>query len=267
MKFLGIDLGWKSQPSGLCYLELINGKLQLQDLDRRDSIADILVWVDNCVKADESAIIAVDAPTLIPNATGSRLPDKLTHKHFGKYHAGCYPANLGLAFAQRTVNFGLELESRGYLHAPTIKAQKPGRYQIEVFPHPAIVELFGLERILKYKKGRIGDRHLELTKLYNYITDILPTLEPSLNKDPNSHFLNFKFLVSTCTGAILKASEDKLDSVICAYVSAYWWYWGEQRNLVLGDASTGYIVIPHRVERSKVETTRSEQMTMVFSVG
>ena len=111
MKFLGIDLGWKSQPSGLCYLELIDRKLQLQDLDRKDSIADILAWVDNCVKTDESAIIAVDAPTLIPNATGSRLPDKLTHKHFGKYHAGCYPANLGLAFAQRTVNFGLEFST------------------------------------------------------------------------------------------------------------------------------------------------------------
>ncbi|MGB3642587.1 MAG: DUF429 domain-containing protein [Rivularia sp. (in: cyanobacteria)] len=246
MKFLGIDLGWKSQPSGLCYLELIDGKLQLQDLDRLDAIADILVWVDNCVKPDESAIIAVDAPTLIPNATGSRLPDKLTHKHFGKYHAGCYPANLGLAFAQRTVNFGLELESRGYLHAPTMEAQKPGRYQIEVFPHPAIVQLFGLNRILKYKKGRISDRHLELTKLYNYIVDILPTLEPSLNKDTNSDFLNFKFLTSTCTGKVLKAVEDKLDSLICAYVAAYWWYWGEQRNLVLGDANTGYIVIPEQ---------------------
>ncbi|MEO1761177.1 MAG: DUF429 domain-containing protein [Cyanobacteria bacterium J06629_18] len=248
MKFLGIDLGWQSQPSGLCYLELIDGKLRLQDLDRKDEIADILVWVDNCVKTEESAIIAVDAPTLIPNATGSRLPDKLTHKHFGKYHAGCYPANLGLAFAQRTVNFGLELESRGYFHAPTIEAQKLGRYQIEVFPHPAIVQLFKLQKILKYKKGKIGERSLELTKLYNYIIDILPTLEPNLKLDNSSDLLKFGFLNSTCTGKILKADEDKLDSIICAYVAAYWWYWGEQRNLVLGDASTGYIVIPHRIQ-------------------
>ena len=129
-----------------------------------------------------------------------------------------------------------------------MEALKPGRYQIEVFPHPAIVHLFDLQRILKYKKGRVGDRHLELTKLYNYITDILPTLEPSLNKDTNSHFLNFEFLVSTCTGTVLKDSEDKLDSLICAYVAAYWWYWGKQKNLVLGDISTGYIVIPNKVK-------------------
>jgi predicted RNase H-like nuclease len=244
MKFLGIDLGWKSQPSGLCYLEWQDEKLQLLDLDRKDSIADILIWVDTCVKPDESALIAVDAPTLIPNATGSRLPDKLTHKHFGKYHAGCYPANLNLPFADRTVNFGLELESRGYLHAPTIEPQKPGRYQIEVFPHPAIVHLFNLQRILKYKKGRLSDRRLELLKLYNYILDILPTLEPPLRSLRLCG--SFPLEIPT-TGATLKATEDKLDSLICAYVAAHWWYWGDKRNIVLGDRTSGYIVIPQRI--------------------
>ena len=237
MKFLGIDLGWKSQPSGLCCLEWQDNQLQLLDLDRKDSIADILIWIDICVQPDEPAIIAVDAPTLIPNATGSRLPDKLTHKYFGKYHAGCYPANLNLPFAERTVNFGLELETRGYNHAPTIVAQKPGRYQIEVFPHPAIVNLFNLDKILKYKKGRLSDRRLELIKLQNYIFNILPTIEPHL-RPPTST------LEIPTTGAALKATEDKLDSLICAYVGAHWWYWGEQRNLVLGDSTTGYIVIP-----------------------
>ncbi|MBH8556219.1 DUF429 domain-containing protein [Nostocaceae cyanobacterium CENA357] len=277
MKFIGIDLGWKSQPSGLCCLEFIDGKLQLLDIDREDAIADILTWIDQRVQQDEPAIIGVDAPTLIPNATGSRLPDKLTHKYFGKYHAGCYPANQNLPFAERTINFGLELESRGFIHAPTIDPQKIGRYQIEVFPHPAIVNLFNLERILKYKKGRINERRLELIKLYNYILDILPSLSPPLRLPSGSpvacggasavlgvspmsnwHWKpsrsagslrlcgSFPSEIPT-TGAALKATEDKLDSLICAYVAAHWWYWGEQRNLVLGDRTTGYIVIPAKM--------------------
>jgi predicted RNase H-like nuclease len=250
MKFIGIDLGWKSQPSGLCCLEWIDGQLQLLDLDRQEAIADILTWIDRIVKPNEPAIIAVDAPTLIPNDTGSRLPDKLTHKYFGKYHAGCYPANKNLPFADRTVNFGLELESRGYIHAPTIEPQKLSRYQIEVFPHPAIVNLFNLERILKYKKGRLSDRRLELIKLQNYLLHILPSFSPplrlcgSLRQAAGASM--FPLQIPT-TGAALKATEDKLDSLICAYVGAYWWYWGEQRNLVLGDATTGYIVIPQRI--------------------
>lgn len=244
MKFIGIDLGWRSQPSGLCCLEWIEGQLQLLDLDRKDAIADILTWIDQSVQPNEPAIIAVDAPTLIPNATGSRLPDKLSHKYFGKYHAGCYPANQNLPFADRTINFGLELESRGFAHAPTIEPQKLSRYQIEVFPHPAIVNLFNLERILKYKKGRLNERRLELIKLQNYLLDILPYLSPPLR----SLRLCDSFIPEIpTTGAALKAVEDKLDSLVCAYVAGYWWYWGEQRNLVLGDRTTGYIIIPQRI--------------------
>ncbi|TAF07279.1 MAG: DUF429 domain-containing protein [Nostocales cyanobacterium] len=244
MKFIGIDLGWKSQPSGLCCLELKDGKLQLLDLDRQDAIADIFAWIDKIVQPEAPAIIAVDAPTLIPNSTGSRLPDKLSHKYFGKYHAGCYPANQNLAFAERTINFGLELESRGFIHAPSIEPQKLGRYQIEVFPHPAIVNLFQLERILKYKKGKIQERRLELIKLQNFIVDILPSISPPLR----SLRLCGSFPSEIpYTGAALKETEDKLDSLICAYVGAYWWFWGTGKNIVLGDESTGYIVVPQRI--------------------
>jgi predicted RNase H-like nuclease len=240
MKCLGIDLGWRSGASGLCCLELTNGQLQLLDLDRKESVADILAWIDTWVQPEEPAIIAVDAPTLIPNPTGMRLPDKLAHKYFGKYHAGCYPANLSLPFAQRTVDFGLALAARGFNHAPEIIAQMPGRYQIEVFPHPAIVHLFQLERILKYKKGKLAERYLELLKLRQHIIDILSTIEPTLIV-PMAE-------IATChaplTGATLKAVEDRLDSIICAYVAAHWWYWGLQRNWVLGDRASGYIVVP-----------------------
>ncbi|MEH1910690.1 DUF429 domain-containing protein [Nostoc sp.] len=259
MKFIGIDLGWKSQPSGLCCLKWIDGQLQLVDLDRKEAIADILTWIDLRVQPDEPAIIAVDAPTLIPNASGSRLADKLSHKYFGKYHAGCYPANKNLPFADRTINFGLELESRGFAHAPTIEPQKLGRYQIEVFPHPAIVNLFNLERILKYKKGRLNERRLELIKLQNYLLDLLPSFSPPLRRascynggNPRKALASLRLCGSfpleiPTTGAALKATEDKLDSLICAYVAAHWWYWGEQRNLVLGDRTTGYIIIPQRI--------------------
>jgi predicted RNase H-like nuclease len=186
----------------------------------------------------------------------------ITHKHFGRYHAGCYPANLSRPFAQKTVEFGLTLESRGFVHAPIIEAQKLGRYQIEVFPHPATINLFKLERILKYKKGKLAERQLELMKLCQYIVDILPSLEPALKidtcvgaKPSGDNFLvsakdfapNASPLRNALTQKTLKALEDQLDALLCAYIGAHWWYWGIERNLVLGDRTTGYIVIPqHR---------------------
>lgn len=236
MKFLGIDLGWSSSPSGLCCLELQDGVLALRDLRRETEIERILSWVDECVAGSDSGIVAVDAPTLIPNQTGMRLPDRLAHKYFGRYHAGCYPANLNRPFAARTVGFGLSLEARGFEQAPTIEPRKPGRYQIEVFPHPAMIHLFELDQILKYKKGTLAERRSELAKLRQYILEILPHLDPSLRLDSLPEI--------PTKGAELKALEDQLDSLICAYVAAHWWLWGCDRNWVLGDRQAGYIVVP-----------------------
>jgi predicted RNase H-like nuclease len=243
MRFLGIDLGWQSQPSGLCCLAWQDASLRLLDLRRLEEIPAVLSWVDEWVPPGISGGVAVDAPTLIANATGMRLCDRLTHKHFGKYHAGCYPANLGLAFAARTVAFGLSLEARGFAHAPEMLVRSPGRFQIEVFPHPATIELFKLERILKYKKGKLAERRQELMQLRDYIVEVFPRLEPPVDLS------GFQPEVPT-RGADLKDLEDRLDSLICAYVAAHWWYWGRDRNWVLGDeraaeaSVSGYIIVP-----------------------
>lgn len=246
MKFIGIDLGWRSGDSGLCCLGWENERLQILDFDRQQNLEAILSWVDTWVAPTEPALIAVDAPTLIPNASGMRLPDRLTHQYFHRYHAGCYPANRSRPFAERTLGFGLSLEQRGFVHAPTIQPQQLGRYQIEVYPHPAIVHLFGLERILKYKKGKLSDRAAELNRLRLYITTVLPALEPRLELPVPLAEASplYGWEERSLTGKTLKAIEDQLDSLICAYVGAHWWYWGPARNWVLGDATTGYIAIP-----------------------
>jgi len=240
MKFLGIDLGWSSGASGLCCLEWQGNRLHLADLQRRDAIADILAWIDHWLPIDSPGMVAVDAPTLIPNATGMRLPDRLAHKHFGRYHAGCYPANQGSVFAARTIAFGRSLEERGFEHAPTIVPQQPGRFQIECFPHPAIVHLFELPQIIKYKKGLLAERRAELTRFRELICDRLPSLNPPL--DLASSKITIPDIPQK--GTELKAVEDQLDSLICAYVAAHWWCWGTERNLVLGDRAEGYIVVP-----------------------
>lgn len=235
MKFIGVDLGWQSQPSGLCCLEWTGDRLELRSLARLETLDQVLTWIDHQV-ADGPAGVAVDAPTLIPNATGMRWADRLTHRYFGKYHAGAYPANLGHSFAARTVGFGLSLEARGFDHDP--EGKRPDRFQIEVFPHPAMVYLFSLDRILKYKKGRLAERQQALQQLRQLILQHLPEQEPMLCLEASD------LPEVPSRGAALKALEDQLDALICAYIAAHWWYWGPQRNLVLGDRAQGYIVVP-----------------------
>lgn len=233
-----------SGASGLCCLEIEREKLAIAAFDLLLDPREIVAWVDQVLPAECPGLVAVDAPTIIPNLTGTRLPDRLTHKYFGKYHAGCYPANLNRPFAPRTTALGFDLEARGFAHAPTIVAQQFGRYQIEVFPHPAMVNLFDLEQIIKYKKGKLGDRRQELLRVVHLIETVLTRLEPCLTF--NSHWQNLIAEIDTVNGRVLKTIEDQIDSLICAYIGAYWWYWGSAKNQTLGDRTSGYIIVPHR---------------------
>ena len=237
-RFLGVDLGWQSGPTGLCCLHLEASELRLVALDRLQTVAEILAWVEQWAAPAANAVVAVDAPTLIPNASGMRLPDRLAHRYFGRYDAGCYPANQGRPFAEKLIAFGLALESLGFAHAPHSLAQPQGRFQLEVFPHPATVHLFGLTRILKYKKGTLAQRRPELEKLRRYQLSVLPTLEPALTLKESD------LPKIPTTGKAMKAVEDQLDSLTCAYAAAHWWHWGLERNWVLGDVAEGYIVVP-----------------------
>jgi predicted RNase H-like nuclease len=238
LKFLGIDFGWSTGASGLAALEWDGEQLTLLEMVCHQPFDDILAWVDR-MAGDGSALVAVDAPTIIPNETGMRLPDKLTHRYFGKYHAGCYPANVQRPFAKRTVALSKALEARQFKHADTIDPLLPGRYQIECFPHPAMVHLFDLSRILKYKKGSLAERRLELERYRSLILKELTLHTPKLSLTSLPPI--------PVKGVEVKALEDQLDGILCAYVGAYWWYWGVARNQVLGNSEEGYIIVPDRV--------------------
>lgn len=234
MLFLGIDFGWQGKPSGLASAEWANEGLELRTMLRRTGLAEVLTWVDEQAGSGP-AMIGIDAPIVIPNQTGMRMVDRLMHREFGRYHAGCYPANLGLPSAERTLALSRALEQRGFRHAADIASRVSGRYQIEVHPHAACVQLFDLPRILKYKKGRVAERRAELLRYRRLL----------LTKLPLFRSLNLPDLPDS--GAALKEVEDQMDAVLCAYIAAVWWLWGTQRATVYGSEADGYIVVPHRV--------------------
>ncbi len=238
MKFLGIDLGWQTGASGLCCIALTPAGLRLEGFALGLTHGAVLDWVQAQVTPQESALVAVDAPTLIPNPTGMRLPDRLAHRYFGRYDAGCYPANLGRPFAAPLLAFSAALETLGFRHGHGLSPRQPGRFQVELFPHPATVHLFRLEKILKYKKGPLAQRRAALATLRHYQLTHLPSLDPPLPLGETD------LPTLPQGGKALKGVEDQLDSLTCAYCAAHYWWWGRSRNWVLGDDTTGFIVVP-----------------------
>ena len=239
MEFIGVDLGWYGKPTGVARIEKCDGALMLVAVARLVGIEDVLAWIEREV-ADRNAVVAVDAPLIITNADGQRAADNEVSRAFWRYDAGCHSANLGSRFAPLTTGFGRELDRRGYAHRPDAEPRRAGRYQIEVYPHPAIVNLFALEKIIRYKKGRIAERIAELRRYRQLMADRLHRLSPVLITDGLPE-------IPAHSGDDLKAAEDMLDAVMSAYIGVYWWYWGGERTRLYGQAGCGQIVVPNRV--------------------
>jgi pyridoxamine 5'-phosphate oxidase len=167
-----------------------------------------------------------------------RIADRLAHSLYGKYHAGAYPASRARSFWRRTTGLSSSLGKLGFGHGDQWVPKRSGRFQIEVHPHAASVQLFLLDRIVKYKKGKLADRAVELKRLRGLILERLPLLVPRLELTELPGI--------PAAGRELKAVEDQLDALLAAYIVAHWWYWGRERNEVLGNSRLGYIIVPHR---------------------
>lgn len=246
MYFVGIDLAWSEKNNTAISViegENKNGKL----IDFTHNIGgdkEIVDWVCEKIK-NRSALIAIDAPLVVPNKKGTRSSDKLITKLFRKYNAGTHPANrevLGKYGGLRGEKLVKLFEEQGYKQSPYIKPKQKIKSIIEVYPHPAIVVLFGLSKILQYKPRGNRDykfRWREFERLRNYILG-LKNKKPSL-KIPKK-FIERK--IEGLRGNSLKEFEDFLDSIICAYIAYYYWYWGSEKCAVFGSLEKGYIVSP-----------------------
>lgn len=122
------------------------------------------------------------------------------------------------------------------------------RRAIEVYPHVATVGLLGLERTIKYKKGRIDARRAGLASLQARLHAALPTLDPALEPFCAE-------AVTALRGRALKDLEDRLDALVCAAM-ALRFALRPDRIEVIGDAAAGYVVVP-RVRWRAPARTRS----------
>ena len=188
--------------------------------------------------------MAVDAPLWVPNKTGRRPGEAEIGRAFARYQAGAHPANRSrLAFdgIVRGEALVAALAARGFVHAPEVAAGALVRQVIEVFPHPAMVALFGLDRTLKYKArpGRSADLRLNEWRRYQDYLGALAqptrrcTARPLIAQD-----------VAALRGRRLKDYEDQVDALMCAYIALYAFRWGAARCRSFGTFEGGYIFTP-----------------------
>ncbi|WP_460599861.1 DUF429 domain-containing protein [Flexivirga lutea] len=239
MHFVGLDLAWGTKnPTGVAVLD-DSGTLRHASTVRTDEeIVDAVR-----AAAPGACVVGIDAPLIVNNAKGSRPAEQALGRDFAAYEAGAHPANTGNpAFAEGTRGgriahlLGLDIDP----------ASRASRRALEVYPHPATVALFRLGQSLKYKNkpGRpIEQLQGELLTLLRLL-ESLETAKPALRLRHSEHWQQLADTVQQATRkAQLRAAEDPIDAVICAYVAVLA-HQAPERLTTYGDVATGYIVTP-----------------------
>lgn len=240
--FIGIDLAWRSERNntGMAVLRGDRGGAGLIRIsDSIRAIADVCEFVES--HAGASTVIAIDAPLIIKNTVGQRPCETAVGREYGSREASCHTSNHRLYPDARSVDLARKLVLAGYVHAPNAD-EASQKVILEVYPHAGLVALFELPKSLKYKKGTLAQKRLGLRILTEHLSQ-LAQATPALLKTPYLADLLTRDL-SSLDGRDLKAYEDSMDAVFCAYLAYYFWYWRLVRNRIFGDLNTGYIVNP-----------------------
>jgi predicted RNase H-like nuclease len=239
LKILGIDLAWQSNKNttAMAVGKHQDGELIITNVyPSVASLEDLLNSIE--VHGDASGI-SIDAPLIIKNRTGQRVCEKELSKQYGSRKASCHTSNMNLYPDAPSSALSKYLEDKGYRH---LGANGVERWQIECYPHPAIIEIFGLPERLLYKKGKMIEKRSGQCALANYLKELIASNIIRLAiSDSVSKYLDTD-RINELSGAKLKQNEDVLDSIICAYIGAM--YSSDSPSITFGETSDGYIYVP-----------------------
>ncbi len=241
MRYLGLDLAWGERGrTGVAALDEAGRLIASASVRTDDEIAAFAAG-----HAPGPCTAAIDAPLIVPNAAGRRPCEAMTARLYGRYHAGPYPANRSSRLFDPEPRAARLARRMGWDPDPRVLPGKDTRTCIEVYPHPAMVVLFGLGRVIPYKQR--GGRSLDdLRRAYG---TLLPLIEAAcgerlgLEAAPRWQAIRAS-VAGASRKADLRAVEDEIDAIFCGYLAWLWASGGTGSCRVLGDLASGYIVIP-----------------------
>jgi predicted RNase H-like nuclease len=239
MILAGVDLAWQSEknPSAISFGVQTNDTLTVTKIE--PAVYGITEVFDKLNGVSGLKGISIDAPLIIKNTEGQRSCETGVGKTYGSRYASCHTSNTKLYPNAKSVYLSDQLQESGFGHLCG------ERWQIECYPHPAIIEIFGLSERLKYKKGTVAEKRMGQKILAALLSELnesrvlrLEILDQNQQVFDESH-------IDALRGRALKSNEDALDSVLCLYIAGL--YAKNFDGQVFGDTDSGYIWVPRGV--------------------
>lgn len=241
MKIAGIDLAWRSDKNTTA----VAIGAQRGEVFRLEAVHEAIAGLDAIVEliehAGEVQGVAIDAPLIVGNRSGHRICDRELSKAYGGRKVSCHACNLRLYPDPAGCGLSRRLQERGYGH---LVPPGKGRWQLECYPHPALIEMFGLPERLGYKKGNVDEKKRGQAALATLIKSLQGsrTLRVEIGNQVG-HFL-YQRKIFANRGVKIKENEDALDAILCAYIGAL--YASSVFGQTFGSVDVGYIYVPRQ---------------------
>jgi predicted RNase H-like nuclease len=239
---LGIDAAWtETQPSGVALVEEISSGWRLvavaTSYARFHALAggpeagrpsgsrpEAKSLVEACERlmGRPPDVVAIDMPLSLEPIVGRRASDLAVSRAYGAKKCATHspsaerPGKISDALREAFADCGYRLQTAAHPSPPYLDTPA----LIEVYPHPALVELTGATERLRYKISRANkywpalkpaERRENLLEAW---TEIAAALEPQIE----GVTAGLPALGAIASGLDLKAHEDALDGVVCAWV-------------------------------------------------
>lgn len=230
---LGIDAAWTEQePSGIALGVLDGMRWKIAAVApsyaafgmpptaarARGSLPDIprLLRISEKLADGPVDLVAVDMPLSREPIVERRVSDQAVSLAYGGRWAGTHTPN-SLRPGKTGEALGQGFAEAGY---PLMTTNINGHGVIEVYPHPALVELARADFRLPYKAGKVRSYWKELSvaarkeRLVETWRSIVALLEAEIDGVADA----LPLPAPTASGPQMKAFEDMLDAVVCVWV-------------------------------------------------
>ncbi len=243
---IGFDSAWTDQvkaPGAVSIIRVVEGQPTEFVAPRLSSFAQALAIIEEERRQFERCFVALDQPTIVPNATGSRPVDKVAASLISWVGGGVQPANRSKKgmFDDDAPVWAFK-DALGATENPEgARVASSGMFIAEVFPALALpslsAEFCGRLMGPRYNPGRRKTFRIEhWGAVLTCVSAVGATLGiPDLEVWCGHHRL---------ARPPSKADQDLLDGVLCALIGYMWLFLPRSHALMIGDIETGYMLTP-----------------------
>ncbi len=243
---VGFDSAWSDSacsPGAICAIEIgPNGSREFV-FPVLSTFDEALGFVRQRQAKAKLCLVAIDQPTIVNNLTGSRPVESVVSSVISYVGGGVQPSNRSKAsmFGDGAPIWRFKNALNANDDAEACKPGAAGLFIAEVYPALALLAynnpFFGRGTAPKYnpkkrKKFRIAD--------WNTVAATVARVAESYHLGDAA-----KWAVDQCGNLNpQKSDQDKLDAVICALVGLGWLVDDRNRNILIGDLNSGYMISP-----------------------